>query len=409
MIVHSHQAEKKNKNAQVVDDTRVSYSEDDKIFVNPRFSVGLADPNAGPKSFVDHQNPCGFCVRATKNGSMTQESFFDFCVHFVKNRRAQNDTDLPHILFLDGHASRWNLAALRYLMANKVYPFFLPSHTSVWTQPNDNGPNIRFHKCVEDAIKRLRSSGAKNTVSFYNMVLRHSWLDFIQREREELLNAGCNCTTNCWEKTGFFPFDPNPESWRHVLSTLGKLNEEMKKGEKNKNDEFEIKIKDGIAPDDVLTDDDKRLLMEGIGTTKSTPIEAAYYHMRALFARWREEGLSLSLPEGNCGDSVSTITTNTENTQQMTRSKEQAVVPLTVAVAPSLPAVVEPPAPSPTTVLTPPPLAVPPSSSAAAAPTSAAAAPTSAAASSSAAAALSSAAAAPSSAAASPTLKASNR
>ena len=141
MIVHSHQAESKKMNAQD-DDVRLSYSEDDKIFVNPRFSVGLADPNAGPKSFLDHQNPCGFCVRATKNGSMTQESFFDFCVHFVKNRRAQNDTDLPHILFLDGHASRWNLAALRYLMANKVYPFFLPSHTSVWTQPNNNGPNI---------------------------------------------------------------------------------------------------------------------------------------------------------------------------------------------------------------------------------------------------------------------------
>ena len=125
MIVHSHQAESKKMNAQD-DGARLSYSEDDKIFVNPRFSVGLADPNAGPKSFVDHQNPCGFCVRATKNGSMTQESFFDFCVHFVKNRRAQNETDLLHILFLDGHASRWNLVALRYLMVNKVYPFFLP-------------------------------------------------------------------------------------------------------------------------------------------------------------------------------------------------------------------------------------------------------------------------------------------
>ena len=77
--------------------------------------------------------------------------------------------------------------------------------------------------------------------------------------------------------------------------------------------------------------------MENI-TTKTTPIEAAYYHMRALFACWREECLLLRLPEGNCGDSVSTITTNTENTQQ----KEQAVVPLSVAAAP-LPAVIDPP------------------------------------------------------------------
>ena len=94
-------------------------------------------------------------------------------------------------------------------------------------------------------------------MSFYNTVLRHAWLDFIQREREELLNAGTNCTTNCWEKTGFFPFNPNPESWQHVLSTLGKLNEEMKKSEEAGNNEFEIKIKEGVTANSILTDNEK--------------------------------------------------------------------------------------------------------------------------------------------------------
>ena len=148
-------------------------------------------------------------VRSTKNGSMTQEIFFDYCCHFVNNLPHGYGKDgQPVILFFDGHASRWNLPAIRYLQANKVFPFFLPSHTSVWAQPNDNGPNIRLHKCVEDAIKRLRNSGAKNTVWFYNTIIRHAWLDFLHREWQELLTTGVNVTTSCYAKTGFSHSSP---------------------------------------------------------------------------------------------------------------------------------------------------------------------------------------------------------
>ena len=109
------------------------------------------------------------------------------------------------IVFFDGHASRWNMPALHYLMEYNVFPFFLLSHTSVWTQPNNNRPNYWFHKCVKDSIKRLQMSGAKNTVAFYNTVLRHSWLDFITQEQKELVGTGSNCTTSCWKKQNFFP------------------------------------------------------------------------------------------------------------------------------------------------------------------------------------------------------------
>ena len=161
---------------------------------------------------------------------MTQDTFFDWCSHFINHlAQGQGKNGAAHFLFLDGHASRWNLVALKLLMEHNVYPFFLPSHTSVWTQPNDCGCNLRFHKCVEDSIKRLWHSGRKNTIWFYNVVLTHAWADYLGRERRELINAQSNTTTSSWETTGFFPFNPHPEAWRNVLSTLGTLNKELKK------------------------------------------------------------------------------------------------------------------------------------------------------------------------------------
>ena len=121
-IVHSHLSESKNLTDEDIE-VKMQYTADEKIYVNPRFSVGLSDPESGPKDFFEHRNPCGFSIRSTKNGSMTQDTFFDYCVHFVKWKQYQSH-ETSHILFLDGHSSRWNLPALRYLMTNKVFPFF---------------------------------------------------------------------------------------------------------------------------------------------------------------------------------------------------------------------------------------------------------------------------------------------
>ena len=124
---------------------------------------------------------------------------------------------------------------------------------------------MRFHKCVEDAIKRLRNSGAKNTFWFYNTVLRHAWLDFLHRERQDLLTTGVNVTTSCYAKTGFFPFKPQPETWLHVLESLGKLNKTMKKGTVSENEEnLEIQIKDNIDIGSILTKDESATLLKGM-------------------------------------------------------------------------------------------------------------------------------------------------
>jgi len=90
-------------------------------------------------------------VETTGSGSMTQEVFLVYAKHFVSCLPSNHQ---PVILFLDGHGSRWNLDALQFLMSNCVFPFILPSHTSIWSQPNDAGVNKCFHSAVEQICEQ---------------------------------------------------------------------------------------------------------------------------------------------------------------------------------------------------------------------------------------------------------------
>ena len=178
----------------------------------------------------------------------------------------------------------------------QCFPFFLPSHTSVWSQPNNCGCNLRFHKCVEAAIKRLCHSGQKNTVWFCNVVIRHAWDNYVKREQRELVNAGSNTTTSSWETTGFYPFNPYPESWRNVLSTLGTLSKEIKK-EKREEElvEYDITVKDGGTTEKELTSEEKKHLMQGLPSATS-PTEAAYFQRQGMIAGWRESKILEAIP-----------------------------------------------------------------------------------------------------------------
>jgi len=69
---------------------------------------------------------------------MTQEVFYAYAQHKVLSLPENHGAN---ILFLDGHTSHWSVPALCYLLKNRVYPFFLASHTSIWSQPNDGGVN----------------------------------------------------------------------------------------------------------------------------------------------------------------------------------------------------------------------------------------------------------------------------
>ena len=94
-------------------------------------------------------------VTTTSSGSQTQEAFVDFCQHFVNSLPKNHE---PAILFLDGHASRWSANGLHLLVQNKVFPFFIPSHTSIWAQPNDCKCNRWLHESMEKAASKLRCS-----------------------------------------------------------------------------------------------------------------------------------------------------------------------------------------------------------------------------------------------------------
>jgi hypothetical protein len=44
------------------------------------------------------------------------------------------------------HASRWDVGAIEFLKENPIEMFCLPSHSSIWSQPNDVGINKRLKK-----------------------------------------------------------------------------------------------------------------------------------------------------------------------------------------------------------------------------------------------------------------------
>ena len=144
-IIHSDPS-----SSQMADD-------DQPFYLNPKYSAGLGEAYSVIEEKDERlRNPYGFTVRTTESGSMTQLTMKHFVHHFVKHLpRSQGKGKRPVFLFLDGHSSRWNVSALLYLIQNNVFPFFLPSHTSVWAQPNDNGPNLRLHTCIEEAVTKL--------------------------------------------------------------------------------------------------------------------------------------------------------------------------------------------------------------------------------------------------------------
>ena len=168
-------------------------------------------------------NVYGFLVLATPNGSMKQCTMLPYAEHFVASLPKNRDPLEAVILLLDGHSSRWDLPALLYLLQHGVYPFYLPSHTSIWSQANDVGPNMRLHKCISEAAKKRRRGirGRAFTPSDWNVVFREAWADFLSRERSDFRQMKSNSATYAFGKTGIYPFNPRSSSWIDAIDTLG--------------------------------------------------------------------------------------------------------------------------------------------------------------------------------------------
>jgi hypothetical protein len=174
-----------------------------------RLKTGLVDikGTSGCSNMDDafqQKDKYGFLVLATPNGSMTQKAMFPYAKHFVKNLPINRKNDEPVILFLDGHSSRWDIPTLDYFFKNNVFPFLLPSHTSIWLQPNDCGPNKRLHSCLGEAAQGSRSGnvGKRFEAKDWNKIFRQGWELFLTREQNDWKHQGSNTASFAYVKTG---------------------------------------------------------------------------------------------------------------------------------------------------------------------------------------------------------------
>lgn len=103
--------------------------------------------------------PGDWAVKRTDSGSMNRETFLDWAKYFVKVMEEDGYGKChghPMVLLLDGHTSRWDYVALRYLIDHGFFPFFIASHTSAWHQPNDCGLNATYKAKYKAAVKQWR-------------------------------------------------------------------------------------------------------------------------------------------------------------------------------------------------------------------------------------------------------------
>jgi len=137
LLIHTDKTKTKEKEAEERVRQR-SADTAEETAISPRWTVGI-------------DNAPDVSVQTTSSGSMTQEVFMIYAKHFVSTLPPSHG---PVILFLDGHGSCWNKYELKFLMDNKVFPFILASHTSIWSQPNDAGVNKRLHWAIEQECKK---------------------------------------------------------------------------------------------------------------------------------------------------------------------------------------------------------------------------------------------------------------
>jgi len=166
-------------------------------------------------------------VAVTRQGSMVKELFPEWVRHFIKNNLlpGQGKGENPVILFVDGHSSRWSMLALLMLLDHNIWLICIPSHTSVWAQPNDAGPNGSFKGCLGRVVSR--STGGLQTAGVdrasFNRLLRAAYALWTREQAAQLRGgaAGSNSVTSGWRKVGLYPFNGNSTMWASAIYHFG--------------------------------------------------------------------------------------------------------------------------------------------------------------------------------------------
>ena len=169
----------------------------------------------------DYDNVDDIIVDVSTNGSMTKELFAKYAEHLAKHLK---DDGLGYIVFFDGHASRWDPAALQMLLKRGIACFCLPSHTSIWSQPADNG-TMRLVKKIAAAKTRAwqRQNRHEMTRAEWNAIFIEMYRALRDHLRVRLRDGGGkNEVTDAWEKTGLHPYNPrSAPAWVAAEATLG--------------------------------------------------------------------------------------------------------------------------------------------------------------------------------------------
>ena len=128
------------------------------------------------------------------------------------------------ILFLDGHASRWSAAAYEYFKANKIFVMCVPSHTTIWSQPNDAGANASIQGCMGRVLRESDEAVEAAQGGFkFNQLFRATFIQWSQEMANDLLSpARTNAIKDAWRKVGLGGrLNPSCDMWTAAISTFG--------------------------------------------------------------------------------------------------------------------------------------------------------------------------------------------
>jgi hypothetical protein len=265
-----------------------------------RFTKGLEDSD--------------IVVTTSSSGSQLQETFTLYSKHLVTSLGPDHG---PAILVMDGHASRWTAAGLRYLLANRIFPCFLPSHTSMWSQPNDCNLNRRLHECMEKAALKFRRTDSAPTLATYNSIMKEGWQLLIDEEDTKLNSFLRNTTTQSWEDCGLSPFNPYCLNWNEAIASFGQLEGELEQAFEIEPVERRDKSNDEHDPTNILDVTQKAMLRNGIPVQKlkgMNDFSVAVIRGREILLKWRND-VKKTVGEGESVDNACTSNVPTATTE----------------------------------------------------------------------------------------------
>ena len=119
--------------------------------------------------------------------------------------------------------------ALRHLQEHNVFCIVLPSHTTIWSQPNDAGTNRAVHKVLQEMLSKWtgvhrRPQHTKITLDVWNGLFVEGWAKFVDDQHDQLKVDGTSNIVKGWENVGLITGKiADSAFWKHAVATLGQI------------------------------------------------------------------------------------------------------------------------------------------------------------------------------------------